>query len=100
MLESLSRNLPNKPQLIPDPWEAPNSTVQTQFTAKTWQIPVETHHLIAAAGNPAVPRLVAAPTPIQVLLQDELKLRSDPGDKLKTQMDKALALLCWMVTAI
>jgi hypothetical protein len=100
MLESLSRNPPNKPQLIPDPWEAPNPTVQTKFTTNTWQIPIETHPLIAAAGNPAAPRLAAAPTPIQVLLQDELKLRVDVSSKLKTQMEKALALLCWRETAI
>lgn len=99
MLESLSRNLPNKPQLIPDPWEDPNPTVQTKFIANTWQIPIETHHLITAALNPAVPRLAAAPTLIQVLLQEELKLRNDACGKLKTQMEKALALLCWMETA-
>ena len=100
MLENLSRNPPNTPQLIPDPWEAPNSTVQPKFTTKTWQIPIETHHLITAAGSLATPRLAAAPTPIQALLLDELKFRSDAGDKLKTQIEKALALLCWMETAI
>jgi len=100
MLESLSRNPPSKPQLIPDPWEAPNPTVQTKSTANTWQIPIESHHLITAAGNLAAPRLAAALTPIQVLLQDELKLRVDVSGKLKTQMEKALALLCWMKTAI
>lgn len=100
MLESLSRNPPNKSQLIPDPWEAPNPTIPTKFTTDTWQTPPETHHLITAAGNPAAPRLAAAPTPIQVLLQDELKLRIDAGGKLKTQMEKALTLLCWMEAAI
>lgn len=100
MLESLSRTPPNAPQLIPDPWEAPAPTVQPKFTSKAWQIPIETHHLITAAGNSAAPQLVAAPTPIQVLLKDELKLKSDAGDKLPTQMEQALALLCWMGTAI
>ncbi|MDV2994464.1 MAG: hypothetical protein N4J56_004118 [Chroococcidiopsis sp. SAG 2025] len=100
MLENLSRDPLNQPQLIPDPWEAPNpTTVQPKLTVKTWQIPIETH-LITAAGNPAAPRLAAALTPIQVLLQDELKLRVDLSSKLKTQMEKALALLCWMRTAV
>jgi hypothetical protein len=100
MLENLSINQPSKPQLIPDPWETPNSTAQTKFTANTWQIPREAHHLITAAGNPAALRLAAAPTPIQLLLQDELKLKPDASSKLKTQMEKALALLCWMETAV
>ncbi|MGL4622179.1 hypothetical protein [Chroococcidiopsis sp.] len=100
MLENLSRDPPSQPQLIPDPWEAPNPTIPSRFTANTWQIPSETHHLIAAAGNPALPRLAAALTPIQVLLQDELKLRVDASSRLKTQLEKALALLCWMEPAI
>jgi hypothetical protein len=100
MLENLSRDPPRKPQLIPDPWEAPNPTIQPKSTTNTWQIPIETHHLITAAGNPTLPRLVAAPTPIQVLLQDEIKLRVDASSTLKTQLEKALTLLCWMELAI
>ena len=100
MLESLSRDPLSKSQLIPDPWEAPNPTVQPKFTVKTGQILIETHHLITAAGNPVAPRLAAALTPIRVLLQDELKLKVELSSKLKTQMEKALALLCWMRTAV
>ncbi|OWY63942.1 hypothetical protein B7486_50100 [cyanobacterium TDX16] len=100
MLENLSRDPPRKLQLIPDPWEAPNPTVQPKFTANTGQIPIETHHLITAAGNPALPRLAAALTPIQVLLQDELKLRVNASSTLETQLEKALVLLYWMQPAI
>ncbi|MDM9382034.1 hypothetical protein QUB80_15125 [Chlorogloeopsis sp. ULAP01] len=99
MLKNISRNPPQKSslpvELIPDPWETPSLTVETKFIPDTWQIPTQNHPLVPPLGIPEARRLPPAFNSIKVLLQDELKLKVT-GGKLKTQMEQALGLLCWM----
>jgi hypothetical protein len=102
MLNNLSRNPPQKSsscaeQLIPDPWQTPSLRIETQSIPDSWQIPTETHPLVPPLEIPEARRLPPAFNTIKVLLQDELKLKV-AGGKLKTQMDQALGLLCWMET--
>jgi hypothetical protein len=104
MLKNISRNPPQKSslsveQLIPDPWETPSLTVETKSIPYSWQIPTETHPLVPPLGIPEARRLPPAFNTIKVLLQDELKLKV-AGGKLKTQIEQALGLSCWMETLI
>jgi hypothetical protein len=48
--------------------------------------------LLAAPSDRAEPRLVS------MLLQNELKLHTKLLDQLSLQIEKALALLCWLAT--
>ncbi|MCX7593979.1 MAG: hypothetical protein N2235_09490 [Fischerella sp.] len=103
MLKNISRDPPQKPglsgeQLIPDPWETPSSPSEEPIPY-SWQIATETHPLVSPLGIPETKRLPPAFNTIKVLLQDELKLKV-AGGKLKTQIEQALGLLCWMETLI
>ncbi len=100
MLKNISRNPPQKStlsveQLIPDPWETPSPEVAAKSIPDTRLIPTVNHPLFYPLGIPESRRLPPEFNPIKVLLQDEMKLKV-VGEKLKTQMDQALGLLCWM----
>ncbi|MFQ4141695.1 hypothetical protein [Chlorogloeopsis sp. ULAP02] len=100
MLKNISRNPPQKSslpveQVIPDPWETPSLRVETKLIPDSWQIPTQTHPLIPPLGIPEARRLPPAFNTIKVLLQDELKLKVT-SSKLKTQIEQALGLLCWI----
>ncbi|HEY9800178.1 MAG TPA: hypothetical protein V6D25_07450 [Leptolyngbyaceae cyanobacterium] len=100
MLKNISRNPPQKStlyveQLIPDPWETPSPKVEAKSIPDTRLIPTVTHPLFYPLEIPESRRLPPAFNPIKVLLQDEMKLKV-VGKKLKTQMEQALGLLCWM----
>jgi hypothetical protein len=96
MLKKLSSSSVEK--LIPDPWDTPSPVVETQAIPNTWQLPTDTHPLIPPIEVPESRRLSPSPNPIQLLLQDELKLKGAAGGKLKTQIQTALGLLCWIET--
>lgn len=87
-------------QPLPDPWESPSPTIATRSLPDDWQLATEPHPLIQPTESSEV-LLLAAPTlnPIQILLQDELKLKACKEGKLATQIDQALTLLGWMATA-
>lgn len=103
MLKKLSREPPrqstSETQPIPDPWELSPTPIANRIP-EAWTFPLDTHPLIRPAGNLQAPQLpgYSPIPPIQVLLQDELKLGAHEGGKLKEQMKKALALLCWVET--
>ncbi len=86
-------------QNIPDPWQ--NSTPEEKKTTtptipETWNFLTETPPLISSAGIPGAPRLTSHhSTSEEILLEDELKLKTSPGSLLKQQLEKALALLFW-----
>lgn len=100
MLKNISRNPPQKSslsveELIPDPWQTPSSRIETKSMPDSWPIPTETHPLVPPLGIPEARRLPPAFNSIKVLIQDELKLKI-AGNKLNTQMEQALGLLCWI----
>ncbi len=86
-------------QNIPDPWQ--NSTPEEKKTTtatipETWNLLTETPPLISSAGIPGAPRLAShQSTSEEILLEDELKVKTSPGSLLKQQLEKALTLLFW-----
>ncbi|MGK7872816.1 MAG: hypothetical protein AB4426_05740 [Xenococcaceae cyanobacterium] len=102
MLKKLSREPPGQStpdassKLIPDPWELPNPAPKAK-SSDSWKLPTEPHPLIRPAGSPEALQLSSAKlSPVQVLLQDWLKLRADKTKKLAIQITEALGLLCWI----
>ncbi len=96
MLKNASRDppcestSPVKSPPIPDPWELPSPALKGKFSPDLWKFPKETYPLIAPAGNPNALRLTAIePNLVQVLLQDELKLKVGASKKLAVQLEKA-----------
>ncbi len=76
--------------------EHKSSTPKTTTVTKTWNLLPETTPLIRAAGIPGAPKLAShQSTSEEILLEDELKLKTSPGSFLKQQLEKALALLFW-----
>ncbi len=81
---------------LPDPWQNPSPEPKTTTVTKTWNLLPETTPLIRAAGIPGAPKLAShQSTSEEILLEDELKLKTSPGSFLKQQLEKALALLFW-----
>lgn len=110
MWENLSRDPPRQSapepgvQLIPDPWEATEPSIDRESIRISWQLPSEPHPLIAPTEKldalylPA-PTFTANLGSIQVVLLSGLKLKAYEGGKLTEQIQKVLALLQWMGTA-
>ncbi|BAY07371.1 hypothetical protein [Calothrix sp. NIES-2098] len=100
MLNNITRNSRQKfsssvEPIIPDPWETPSLPVETKYVPDSRQILTETHALFPPLGITEARRLPPASNPIKVLLQDELRLKVF-GGRLKTQIEQALGLLCWI----
>ena len=86
---------------IPDPWQTPIPVTKVNTIAGTcpeiWHLPKETNPLISPAGNPDTPKLAChQSTSEEILLGDELKLKTSVGRRIKQQLEKALALLYWL----
>ncbi len=82
-----------------DPWQTPSPVQKKNTVPETWSSLIETPPLISPAGNPDAPRLVShRSTSKEVLLEDELKLKTSAGSLLKQQLEKALTLLYWLET--
>jgi hypothetical protein len=104
-VKNISRDPPGKSTpdpdvpVIPDPWEGSDSGSPTQPLPKNWKFPVESHLSIAPAGNPEA-LLLASTTlsPLQVLLQDWLKLGVNGKKALSIHLQEAIALLYWQAT--
>ena len=85
---------------IPDPWQTPIPMPKTKTVPETWHLPTETNPLISPAGNPKASRLVGhQSTSEEILLRDELKLKTIPRNGIREQLEKALTLLYWMKTS-
>ncbi len=102
MLNNESKELPRQPnsgaiaEPIPDPWSTPSTEQKAHPIPETWHLPTEPYSLISPAGNQAAPRLVShQSTSEEILLEDELKVKTSPGSLLKQQLEKALTLLFW-----
>ena len=83
-------------QNMTDPWQ--NSSLEQEKTTvpETWNLIPETSPLLSSAGIPGAPKLASHhSTSEEILLEDELKLKTSPGNLLKQQLEKALALLFW-----
>lgn len=105
MTKNLSRDPPrpsapaDNPQIISDPWEVASSNQKTNPVPETWKLPIESHPLIRPAGIPVVLRLSAPKlNPIQVLLEDGLKLKAYAKGRFQAQLNQALALIYWLGT--
>lgn len=107
MLKNKTQGLPHQPnsdestQSIQDPWST-SSTVQKVNPnpfPETWHLPPEPYPLIRPAGSPKAPRLVShQSTSEEILLEDELKLNTIAGSRIKQQFEQALTLLYWVGT--
>ncbi|MDY6900941.1 MAG: hypothetical protein SWZ49_23095 [Cyanobacteriota bacterium] len=86
-------------ETITDPWENTNNI----SAAKTegWQAPVDIHPLICGEDNPeliGLPQSEASKiNPMQVLIEDGLKIKAYGNVRLKEQLKEALGLLSWML---
>ncbi len=81
---------------VPDPWTIPSPVQKTEPIPETWHLPTETSPLISPAGSPDAPRIEShQSTSEEILLEEELKLKTSAGSLLKQQLEKALALLYW-----
>jgi hypothetical protein len=105
MLNNGSKELPRQPnsdaiaQPIPDPWSTPSTVQQANPIPETWHLPTEPYPLISPAGSPQAPRLLGhQSTSEEILLEDELRLKTSAGSLLKQQLEKAFTLLYWLET--
>lgn len=103
MLPNKAKKLVHQPdsgssaQTVSDPWQTVSPMQKTNTLPETWHLPTETYTLISPAGNPEAPRLVSHQlTSEEILVKDELKLKTSVGSQIKQQLEKALALLYWL----
>ena len=83
----------------PDPWQTRSPVQKINTVPETWHLPTETNPLISPAGNPKAARLVGhQSTSEEILLRDELKLKTIALKGIREQLKKALTLLYWMKT--
>ncbi len=86
---------------ITDPWEENKSTNATDPKTEGWEAAVDIHPLIAGQKNSEIITLPEAKTsklsPIELLVEDGLKIKAYDGGSLKENLKEALGLLCWMV---
>ncbi len=81
---------------IPDPWQNSSPEQKTTTVPETWSLLKKTPPLISSAGIPGAPKLTShQSTSEEILLEDELKLKTSPSSLLKQQLEKALTLLFW-----
>ena len=79
-----------------DPWLNSSTESKTMPVPESWNLVNETSSLIGSVGIPGTPSLAGhQSTSAEILLEDELKLKTSPGNLLKRQLEKALALLFW-----
>ena len=89
-------DLSSSAQNMTDPWNNSSSEEKATSVPETWNLIPETTPLISSAGIPGAPKLAShQSTSEEILLEDELKLKTSPGNLLKQQLEKALALLFW-----
>lgn len=95
-----SRSDPNSP--IPDPWEdSPNASKPKpwKFLAEDYPLLTSAHDretLLGAVEHQNLLRLKGLKiAPLEILLQDELKLGIVREKRWKTQLERAFALLVW-----
>ncbi|MDJ0735768.1 MAG: hypothetical protein QNJ47_17180 [Nostocaceae cyanobacterium] len=106
MLKKLFHNqpptsTPDKGEIIPDPWEETTSVDKPESMAEGWAPAVEIHPLIVGEQQPQAVSLPIVTgreeiSPVQVLLQDALKVKAYDGGVLKIRLEEALGLLSWM----
>lgn len=83
----------------PDPWQAEDLKTQKDMSAELWPIPQETYPLIGPAGPVGAKQLMShIIKPIELLLQDWLKLKTSQATPLAQQWQEAVALVYWMQT--
>ena len=83
-------------QNMTDPWQNSIPEEKTTTIPESWNLLTETPPMISSAGIPGAPKLAShQSTSEEILLEDELKLKTSPGNLLKQQLEKALALLFW-----
>ena len=93
-------NLGLNEQNIPDPWENNNPVPQSKAIPQNWHLGTETYPLISSAGNPETPKLSSHQlTSEEILLGDELKLKTTVVSLLTQQLEKAFTLVYWLQAA-
>ncbi len=90
-------------EIIPDPWEVISSEDAVKPRTEVWKPSIEAHPLIAAEKKPEILSLPPPTTrrlfsPVQMLLQDGLKIKAYNGGMLKEHLQKAVGLLSWIET--
>ena len=88
-------------EIIDDPWEDNPSTNAVELKTEGWQASVDIHPLIFGEERPDRVALPKAETikisPIQVLLEDGLKIKAYDSGTLKEHLKEALGLLSWIL---
>ncbi|MDJ0619956.1 MAG: hypothetical protein QNJ63_24985 [Calothrix sp. MO_192.B10] len=106
----LNKQLQNQPptsntnqpkEIIPDPWSEKTSPETTSSATPVWKPVIEPHPLIAGEEKAKVfnlpaPRTTIDHSAVQVLLEDEIKIKGN--GKLQEHIQQALGLLAWMAT--
>lgn len=105
MLVNQGKNLLFQPDLVSseptvsDPWQTPIPVPKTNTVTESWHFSTETNPLISPAASAEAPRLAShQSTSEEILLGDELKLKTTASRKIKQQLEQALTLLYWLKT--
>ncbi|ACK69370.1 hypothetical protein PCC7424_0914 [Gloeothece citriformis PCC 7424] len=86
-------SLPSTLNPYPDPWQSEEPTKIPNLMAQSWPIPHDPYPLINPAGKPGAKQLTGhIITPIELLLQDRLKLNLQQVQ----HWGEAFALLYWL----
>ena len=93
---SLQSDSDSSAETVSDPWATTSPVQKREPVTEIWHLPTETSPLISPAGSPDAPRIEShQSTSEEILLEEELKLKTSAGSLLKQQLEKALALLYW-----
>ena len=94
-------NSNQKKQPIGDPWLTASKAKPIKPLPKTWQLHQEPNLLTSTEGGKEIPILLShQSSSVEILLQDELKLKNIFSSLLEQKLEKALALLYWDKTKL
>ncbi len=105
MLNNKGNNLPHQPdnssraENRQDPWQSSSPEQKTNTVPKNWTLFPENLPLISPTVSPFAPKLAShEASSAEILLEDELKLKTTAGSFLSQQLEKAFTLLYWVQT--
>ena len=85
--------------IVPDPWLTPLPVPKISTVPEAGHLSLETNPSISPAVSPNTAKLIAhQSTSDEILLEDELKLKTIATSRIKQQLEKALALIYWLET--
>ncbi|MBE9043395.1 hypothetical protein IQ255_03050 [Pleurocapsales cyanobacterium LEGE 10410] len=83
---------------VSDPWQIPIPVPKATAVSHGYSTP-ETNPALGPAGSPDAPKLFAhQSTSDEILLGDEIKLKTSASRQIEPQLEQALALIYWLKT--